>query len=198
MTKGKFIVLYGINRLGKTTQSEIVSREIEVRNSVSVSRLKYPIYDLEPTGQRINAYLRKGNPENLTPLQHQELQLQNRLDYQPTLKEKLKSGLWILAEDYVLTGIAWGVASGVDESWLKKETEKLLREDLGILFDGEPFSYREGSHLYEGDDEITKRCREIHSRLAREFNIPVINANQLKEQVTQDVLKILTEKGFII
>jgi dTMP kinase len=171
MTKGKFIVFYGINRLGKTTQLEIVSKEIEVRNSISVLRLKYPLYNSEPTGPRINAYLRRGNPENLTPFQHQELQLQNRLDYQPTLIERLESGLWVLAEDYVLTGIAWGVATGVDESWLKKETEKLLKEDLGILFDGKQFLYREPGHLYENDENLTQKCKEIHLRLANERGI---------------------------
>lgn len=197
MTKGKFIVFYGINRLGKTTQSEIVSREIEVRNSVDVLRIKYPVYDLEPTGPRINAYLRKRNPENLTPFQHQVLQLQNRFGYQPTLIERLESGLWVLAEDYVLTGIAWGVATGVNESWLKRETKKLLKEDLGILFDGKQFPYKEEGHIYENDGELTERCREIHLRLAQEFNIPIINANPLKEQVTRDILNILIQRGFI-
>jgi len=199
MNSGKFIVFYGINRLGKTTQSEVVSREIEIRNSVDILRIKYPRYDLEPTGPRINDYLRKENLEGLTSLEHQKLQLQNKIDYQPTLMEKLESGLWVLAEDYVLTGIAWGIASGVDELWLKEESEKLLKENLGVLFDGEPFAYREEGHLYENDDiDITKRCREIHLRLAQEFNVPIINTNQLKEQVTQDILKILTERGFII
>jgi len=195
--KGKFIVLYGINRLGKTTQANIIAPILRSKNSVEVEILKYPIYDLEPTGPRINAYLRGGNPENLIPEQHQELQLQNRLDYQPKLIKKLDSGTWSLSEDYVLTGIAWGIASGVDEHWLKEESKKLLKEDLGILFDGKPFSYREDTHKYETDDELTQRCRGIHLRLANEKRIPRINANQPVEVVTEHILDILKGEKLI-
>src|SRR3989338_79857 len=120
MSEGKFIVFYGINILGKTTQSGIISRQIALENSVRVHRIKYPIYNLDPTGSEINNYL--------------------------------------------------------------------MEEDFGILFDGEQFNHREESHKYETNYNLTKKCREIHLRLAEEFGIPVINANQEKEKVTKDIL----------
>ncbi|MBS3143427.1 hypothetical protein J4446_00925 [Candidatus Woesearchaeota archaeon] len=197
MSEGKFIVFYGINILGKTTQSGIISRQIALENSVRVHRIKYPIYNLDPTGSEINDYLRNENPKELTPHQHQELQLQNRFDYQPILFETLNSGIWVLAEDYTLTGIAWGIATGVDENFLRKKTNSLMEEDFGILFDGEQFNHREESHKYETNYNLTKKCREIHLRLAEEFGIPVINANQEKEKVTKDILNILKEWGLM-
>ena len=53
---GKLIVIYGINNLGKTTQAEMLAdRMAEYAPTVY---LKYPLYDLEPSGSFINAYIR--------------------------------------------------------------------------------------------------------------------------------------------
>ena len=109
MTKGKFITFYGINGLGKSTQRERVSEELKRRNNVDVVHVKYPVYFLTPTGPRINDYLRNGNPQGLTPHDHQALQIENRKDFQPTLTRMLISGIWVVAEDYIMTGICWGI-----------------------------------------------------------------------------------------
>ena len=107
MTKGKLIVFYGINNLGKTTQAKML---VDWLNSIGIPAvyLKYPIYDLWPTGPKINAYLRENNPEHLTPLEFQELQVQNRKDFQDILDGYLNNGIWVVAEDYFGTGIEKG------------------------------------------------------------------------------------------
>ena len=57
--RGKFIVIYGANNLGKTVQANLLIDSL--RNiDKNAHYLKYPIYDLEPTGPRINAALREG------------------------------------------------------------------------------------------------------------------------------------------
>ena len=90
--KGKFIVVYGMNNIGKTTATGSL---VDYLNNYGIKAeyLKYPIYDLEPTGSRINAYLRKGNPEHLTPFRAQEIYAQNRRDYQSKLEETLERGM---------------------------------------------------------------------------------------------------------
>ena len=49
MSKGIFIVLYGVNNLGKTTQAQLLVERLN-KAGVQATYLKYPIYDIEPSG----------------------------------------------------------------------------------------------------------------------------------------------------
>lgn len=44
----KMIVIYGANNVGKTTQVNLLEERIKTQGT-SYVRVKYPIYDLEPT-----------------------------------------------------------------------------------------------------------------------------------------------------
>ncbi len=183
MKKGKFIVIYGMNNLGKTT---LATRIIEHLNSLSfpASYLKYPIYDLAPTGPKINAYLREGNPENFSPFQAQSQYAQNRRDYEATLVKRLMNGEWIVAEDYTGTGLSWGVTFGLTLKELLKINEGLLEPDLALLLDGERFTDGiEKNHAHESSEELWKLGRKIHRQMAERFGWIKINANQSREEV---------------
>lgn len=187
MEKGKFIVFYGVNNLGKTTQAGLLVERLNDSGS-RAKYLKYPIYDLEPTGSRINNYLRVGNPEHLTPKDAQILYAENRRQYEPTLEADLESGTNIVAEDYWGTGVAWGMGAGVDKSFLLQLNESFLREDLALLFVGKRFvSGLEKNHKHESDEELTSKVEKAHEELAKEFGWKAIEANQPLKQVGNDV-----------
>ena len=114
---------------------------------------KYGIYDLEPSGPELDDYLRLGNHDNLSPREFQLVHIINRTQFEPKLKSKLNEGTWIIAEDYVGTGTAWGVGAGVDQAFLERMNSHLLKEDLAFLFDGERFSSGiEKVHKHEQDN----------------------------------------------
>jgi thymidylate kinase len=114
MKKGKFIVIYGTNNLGKTTQAKLLVKNIK-KSGQKAEYLKYPVYNLEPAGGLINAYLRKGNPYKFSPREAQLLHFIDRLKFDPILEKKLKKGINIVAEDYFGTAVAWGSGAGVDK-----------------------------------------------------------------------------------
>ena len=116
--KGKFIVFYGINNLGKTTQAKRLVDNLN-RDNIKAEYIKYPIYDLPPSGELINGYLRQGNPFNFNPRELQILYAFNRTQFQATLSAKLDQGIIIVAEDYIGTSLAWGAGSGVNPVFLK-------------------------------------------------------------------------------
>ncbi len=183
--KGKFIVFYGINNLGKTTQAKLL---VQWLNGLGISAkyLKYAIYDLEPTGPRLNAYLRKGNPEKLTPLEFQELQIKNREDFEPELKKILEQGTWVVAEDYRGTGIAWGTGAGIDQSYLEAKNSHLMDEDFVFFFDGDRFkSGIESVHTHEQDEILIQKVRTIHQNLAKKHGWVTVDANNTIEQIFQ-------------
>jgi len=175
--KGKFIVLYGINNLGKTTQAKKLIEKLN-EHDYPAEYLKYPIYDLAPSGPLINDYLRQGNFHKLSPREAQMFYALNRTQYEKILREKLASGINVVAEDYTGTGLSWGIGAGVDEQFLKYINSHLLKEDVAIMLDGERFVEGiERGHQHESNDELTGRVRAIHLRLAKERGWQVINAN---------------------
>ena len=108
---GKLIVLYGINNLGKSTQAKKLVERMNAEG-YRAQYLKYPIYDLTPSGTMLNAYLREGNPHQLSPREAQLIYVLNRTQTEPVIKKKLKEGIHIVAEDYIGTGLAWGIGGG--------------------------------------------------------------------------------------
>ena len=192
--KGKFIVFYGINNLGKTTQIELLIQKLK-EHGIIAEYLKYGVYDLEPSGVMLNEYLRKGNPYDFSPREFQMCHAFNRTQYEPLLKQRLDTGTWIIGEDYKGTGIAWGVGAGVDQDFLIRLNAHLLAEDLCILFDGERFtSGIEKNHKHEQDAELTNKVRAVHLDLAKKFGWNIINANQSIDEVHEQIWTLVREK----
>ncbi|MBP9709316.1 MAG: hypothetical protein KBD78_16900, partial [Oligoflexales bacterium] len=125
--KGKLITLYGINNIGKSTQAGLLVKKLNEVGHKAV-HIKYPIYDLAPTGPLLNDILR-GGKQNISEEELQTIFVQNRIDFEPTLIDTLESGTTVVAEDYIGTGIAWGAAKGADLEWLEAINAPLLKED---------------------------------------------------------------------
>lgn len=190
-TQGKFIVIYGINNLGKSTQAKMLVERIEGANKRAM-HIKYPLYELEPSGPLINEYLRKQNPYSLSPREAQMLYAFNRTHFESTLKAYLAEGINVVAEDYTGTGLAWGKGAGVDGEFLTRMNCQLLHEDVAFLIDGNRFTEsKEAGHAHESDDDLTTRVRVVHLELAKEFGWHVINANNSREEIRSAIWHIV-------
>lgn len=181
--KGLFIVLHGANNLGKSTQAKLLVEKMNKENH-QTEYLKYPIYDILPSGKMINDYLRNSNPLNLSPREAQTIYTLNRTQFEPELKLKLALGTNVVAEDYTGTGLAWGIGAGVQEEYLKLINSHLLKEDLTFLLDGERFKEStEDGHKHETDEELWQKVRQSHLKLSQEFNWLKINANLTIDEI---------------
>lgn len=191
--KGKLIVFYGTNNLGKSTQAKILIEKLKEKN-IEAEYLKYPIYDLEPSGPILNNYLRNGNPYNLSAREAQIIYCLNRTQYQKTLEEKLNSGINIIAEDYTGTGIAWGMGAGVEQEFLENINSHLLKEDIALLFDGERFKEAvEKNHKHEQNDEFSQKVRQIHLDLGKKYSWEIIDANLTIEEISHIIFEKIIE-----
>jgi dTMP kinase len=187
--QGKLIALYGINNLGKSTQAKRLTERLQEEGK-SAHYLKYPLYDLAPSGPLLNDYLRNGNPHALSPREFQIIHIINRTQYDAALRARLAGGEWVIVEDYVGTGIAWGVGAGVDEALLQELNSHLLREDLALFMDGERFlDGKEEGHTHEDDDALMERVRGVHSDLAQKRGWFMIDANQSRDDVHEAIWK---------
>lgn len=187
MNRGKFLVMYGSNNSGKSAQVDLMSDWLKEQGKEVVT-LKYPIYATE-TGKLINSALREGADISNSDLQW--IFAEDRSYYEPTLVEMLDSGLWVLSEDYVVTGLAWGLTMGVDREFLNKVNKGLLVPDWSMLIDNENrfTSGIEHHHRHEGaGDETWERNRLIHLDLAREFGLEVINRTGFEAEATHKMI----------
>lgn len=195
---GKLIVIYGVNNLGKSTQAKLLVDNLK-QKGIKAEYLKYPVYNINPSGEILNDYLRGGNFYNLSPKEAQIIYALNRTQYQEELIKKLKSGINIIAEDYSGTGICWGLGAGVSETFLKLINSHLIKEDLVFLFDGERFEKAiEKNHKHEINNDLTNKVRWAHLKLKEEFGWIKINANltieEIEEIIWNKVYSFLTNK----
>ncbi|MEI7890769.1 MAG: hypothetical protein WCI36_02260 [bacterium] len=192
MEKGKFIAIYGINGIGKTTQVELLVEHLKSLGK-NVSRLKYPIYDLEPEGPFIYKYLRDSEFRKNNELSTHDLQAKyadNRKRYEQELKNRLEDGEWIVAEDYTGTGISWGLTWGGELDYLVEINKDLLKPDLEILMHGKRFlSAIEKDHRNETNEERIVICKNFHELLANQYGWEKVDANQEIEKVQADIVE---------
>ena len=195
---GKMITLYGINGIGKTTQVELLVEWLKSQGK-QASRLKYPVYDLEPEGPFIYKYLRDADFRRENELSTEALQQKyadNRQRYEAELQRRLSEGEWIVAEDYTGTGIAWGLTWGADLEYLEGINRDLHQPDLNILMHGERFDTAiEAGHRNETAEERIKICKNFHLLLAYRYDWKRVNANQSVEAVSEDITRIV--KGIL-
>ena len=196
---GKMIVLYGINGIGKTTQANLLIEFLRTRG-LQASRLKIPVYNLEPEGPFIYKYLhdvefREKNEVTTEALQ--EKYAKNRERYEPELRKRLAAGEWIVVEDYAGTGIAWGLTWGADLEYLEEINKRVYKPDYNILLYGERFTTAiESGHRNENIKERIKICKNFHLLLAARYGWKKVNGNQSIGAVSHDIIAIVQNHFF--
>jgi thymidylate kinase len=192
MLRGKFITFYGINNIGKSTHARILCDRLKEEDFDPVY-IKYPIYDLEPSGPYLNKIIR----EKQQSVSEEELQLWftiNRHQFEPRLKQMLSEGKTVVAEDYIGTGIAWGMTKGANEEWLEQINRYLIRSDLAILIDGDQNKQAmEKTHIHERNDNLMKKARHAHLDLANKYAWYVIKLQEKKEQTAKLIWSAVKE-----
>lgn len=193
MQKGVFVTIYGVNNIGKTTHAKLLCKRLE-KSGFKTHYLKYPVYDIDPSGFFINKVLR--NPDGQM-IAEDELQLWfvlNRYQFEPELQKLLIDGYVVISEDYTGTGIAWGMAKGLSESWLESANQYLLKEDLSILIEGKrELRAKESHHVHEQNDELSEKCKQIHSYLAEKYGWRKISLRDKVRDTADAIFNIVDE-----
>lgn len=193
--RGIFITIYGINNIGKSTHAKLLVERLE-KEGCKAKFVKYPVYDIEPTGLFLNNVLRDPNGQKISEDELQLWFVMNRYQFQPELKRFLEEGYIVVAEDYVGTGIAWGMAKGLDEAWLESANKYLIKEDFAIVLEGKrDLAAQEKTHVHEQNNDLIGRCIKTHQHLAEKYGWHCI---QLQPKISDTAALIWDEVNLFL
>ena len=125
-TRGKLILIEGLDRTGKSTQCEIISQKL-----LNCELIKFPDRTTS-IGKEINSYLTDSEYE----LPDQSIHLlfsANRWERNEYIKNQLENGKNIVMDRYVYSGVAYSAAKGtpgMDLDWCYSCDKGLVRPDV--------------------------------------------------------------------
>lgn len=136
--RGALIVIEGLDRTGKTTQTELLIQKLHELN-LKNKLIKFPERTTN-IGKIINTYLSDKSFE----LNDQAIHLlfsANRWELVDTIKKCLNEGINVLLDRYVYSGCAYSSAKGLDFEWCMSPDKGLPKPDATIFL-----QFKDGSN----------------------------------------------------
>ena len=196
MSQGLFIVIEGIDGTGKSTQSKRLAEWFRSRGrAVVLSR--------EPTDGPWGKKLRESaTTGRLSAEEELECFLNDRREHvEMSIKPALAEGKVVILDRYYFSTMAYQGARGFDPSEIRRRNEAFAPQpDLLLILDlsvesahGRIGARGDTANEFEQRDTLT-RCREIFLSLRDEPFACVIDAEPSLNEVTADILSVVTAK----
>jgi dTMP kinase len=140
--------------------------------------------------------------EKLSPITDALLFAADRAEHlDKEIKKALKAGNIVISERYMYANLAYQSAQGVDENFIEKINEFVIKPDLVILLDvpADIALKRKWNVLYylpskfEKSIEFNEKVRKNYLRLAKKFKMKVIDATKSQDEVFEEVKTIVTK-----
>jgi dTMP kinase len=192
-TKGKIIVLEGTDKAGKTTQSRMLAEALKVLGKVCVV-IDFPDYTT-PIGMEIRAFLdgRRDYPAEAKHL----LFSANRWEKKKEIESMVENGTIVVMNRYWQSNLIYGAANGMDADWLLRLDKGLPKEDLVVVILVNPdvsTKRAETQDAFESDPRLASKAYKNYLKYAKQFKWKVINGSKSKDQVHQEVMKIVRKE----
>lgn len=129
-SRGSLIVIEGLDRTGKTTQTQRLLEKLASLN-VKHKLVKFPQRETE-IGQMINKYL-TDKTFNLSDQAAHLLFSANRWELVESIEDDLKNGITVVLDRYVYSGVAYSAAKGLDFDWCLGPDRGLPKPDVTVF-----------------------------------------------------------------
>jgi dTMP kinase len=192
-TRGKIIVIEGTDKAGKTSQSRLLAETLKVSGKVCVI-LDFPDYTT-PIGMEIKAFL-EGKRDYLPEVKHL-LFSANRWEKKKEIESMLENGTIIVMNRYWQSNLVYGVANGMDINWLLRLDKGLPKEDIVLVMLVNPnisAKRAEMQDAFESDPQLAAKAYKNYLKFAKQYRWKVINGSKSKEQVHQEITKIIRKE----
>lgn len=191
MRKGRIVVIEGMDKAGKTTQSRVLVSALRNKGKLCAS-LDFPDYST-PIGIEIKSFLdgKRDYPDETKLM----LLSANRWERKETIDRMLSNGTILVMNRYYHSNLAYGVSKNLELDWLMTLDRGLPKEDLCIVLEIRPtISESRSKHagdLFENDKDLLKNVYKNYRKLAKLFNWKIINGERSKEEVSRDILNMV-------
>ena len=196
MSQGLFIVIEGIDGTGKSTQSKRLAEWFR-------SRGREVVLSREPTDGPWGKKLRESaTTGRLSAEDELECFLNDRREHvEMSIKPALAEGKVVILDRYYFSTMAYQGARGFDPAEIRRRNEAFAPQpDLLLILDlsvesahGRIGARGDTANEFEQRDTLT-RCREIFLSLRDEPFACVIDAEPSLNEVTADILSVVTAK----
>lgn len=190
MERGKLIVFEGLDRVGKSSQVELlISYFKNLGEAVEIQR--FPDRN-SSSGKMLNDIL----------INHRKMDIKsshllfsfNRWEKMDEIEEKLKNKINLIVDRYAFSGVAYSIANGAPKEYSLVPDQGLIRPDIVIQLDM-PFDLIKnrdgfGNEIYEREDtqlKVQENFKLFHNK--KYWNL--VNANNTKENIHKDVIKLI-------
>lgn len=188
--RGAFIVIEGLDRSGKSTQTiRLLEKIKELKGENAAKLIRFP--DRTTTiGKMIDSYLK--SHADLDDNAIHLLFSANRWELASQIEADLKLGTILICDRYAYSGIAFSAAKGLSFEWCLSPDIGLPAPDLVLFFDISPEVAQDrggyGDERYE-KKEMQSKVRGVFAKIGREPGQKwvTINAAQTEEAVGKDV-----------
>lgn len=196
MSQGLFIVIEGIDGTGKSTQSKRLAEWFR-------SRGREVVLSREPTDGPWGKKLRESaTTGRLSAEEELECFLNDRREHvEMSIKPALAEGKVVILDRYYFSTMAYQGARGFDPAEIRRRNEAFAPQpDLLLVLDlsvesahGRIGARGDTANEFEQRDTLS-RCREIFLSLRDEPFACVIDAEPSLNEVTADILSVVTAK----
>jgi dTMP kinase len=191
LRKGRIVVIEGMDKAGKTTQSRVLVSALRNKGKLCTS-LDFPDYST-PIGREIKSFLdgKRDYPDETKLM----LLSANRWERKEIIDRTLSNGTILVMNRYYHSNLAYGVSKNLELDWLMTLDRGLPKEDLCIVLEIRPtISESRSKHagdLFENDKDLLKNVYKNYRKLAKLFNWKIINGERSKEEVSRDILNMV-------
>jgi dTMP kinase len=188
LRKGKIIVLEGIDKAGKSTQSKLLMDYLKLSGKIC-TLITFPDYTTS-IGAEIKAFL-EGKRDYPVELKHILLSA-NRWEKKKEIESMVDSGTIVIINRYYQSNLVYGTSNGLNLRWLLSLEKGLPTADVVIVLDVTPRITLKRSlepDEFEKDVSLLQNVYKNYHKLAKPFRWKILNAEKSRDQIHDEVKK---------
>lgn len=188
------IVIEGGDQAGKKTQSDLLAKKLKSKK-IKTKLFSFPDYST-PIGKEIKRYL--SGKRKFTPQVIHCLLAANRWENLEKIKKTQSKSSVLIMNRYYQSNLVYGLANGMNQKWLENLDDGLPKADIVIVLDiSQSESFKRKSmkrDKFEKNKEFLNTISLLYKKMARKKHWYVVNALKSKEEIHNEIMKILAKK----